>query len=87
MSFKVGDVVKLKSGGPLMTITGTSVGPDRPMLYTCSWIDKDNRPQVGSYPAEALIAASTPKPTRVMPSVHRKPPRGSSEGGTGWMGN
>jgi uncharacterized protein YodC (DUF2158 family) len=67
MSFKIGDVVKLKSGGPHMTITGTSVGPDRPTLFSCSWFDKDNREQNGSYPADALVAAGgAKKPIRLM---------------------
>jgi uncharacterized protein YodC (DUF2158 family) len=85
MSFKVGDVVKLKSGGPLMTITGTSIGPGRPTLFTCNWFDKDNREQAASYPAEALELGRTSKPTQIPSS---SPPRrgGSSEGGTGWMG-
>jgi uncharacterized protein YodC (DUF2158 family) len=55
MSLKVGQVVKLRSGGPLMTITGTSIGPDRPPLYACSWFDKDNREQMASFPADVLI--------------------------------
>jgi uncharacterized protein YodC (DUF2158 family) len=80
MSFKVGDVVKLKSGGPLMTVTGTSVGPDRPTLFTCSWFDKDNHEQTGSFPADAL---SDERPTAQPREMSPAPTgRGSS---TDWM--
>jgi uncharacterized protein YodC (DUF2158 family) len=81
--FKVGDVVKLKSGGPLMTITGTSVGPDRPTLFSCSWFDKDNHEQTGSFPADALVAPSPRQPAPVRPTVANTRRGG---GGTDWMG-
>jgi uncharacterized protein YodC (DUF2158 family) len=79
MSFKVGDVVKLKGGGPQMTITGTSVGPDRPTLFTCNWFDKDNREQSSAYPADSLIEASAARrPSSALPSVANK------RRGSGW---
>jgi uncharacterized protein YodC (DUF2158 family) len=82
MSFNVGDVVKLRSGGPLMTTTGTSVGPDRPMLFTCEWFDRDGHLQHGSFPADALVKPDTAlKPVPVRPT-HANTRRG---GGTDWM--
>lgn len=48
MQFKSGDVVTLKSGGPDMTVTDTSMGQ-----IACVWFD--GKKQVyGSFPAEAL---------------------------------
>jgi uncharacterized protein YodC (DUF2158 family) len=82
MSFKIGEVVKLKSGGPLMTITGTSVGPDRPTLFNCSWFDKDNREQIGSFPADALAAPRAKEPFKPA-QIATNNRRGGS--GTDWM--
>ena len=64
MSFKIGDVVKLNSSGPLMTVTGTSGGPDRPTLFTCNSFNKDSWGQDASYPADAFESAKPPKPAR-----------------------
>jgi uncharacterized protein YodC (DUF2158 family) len=55
MSFNIGELVKLKSGGPLMTVTSMSPNPGRTVLYVCQWIDKDYRAQTGTFPKEALI--------------------------------
>lgn len=64
MSFQIGDVVKLKGGGPLMTVTGTSTGPGRPPLFTCNWFDKDDREQSSSFPGDALIKPEAKKPVK-----------------------
>jgi uncharacterized protein YodC (DUF2158 family) len=84
MSFEVGEVVKLKSGGANMTVTGISTSEDRPPSFNCAWLDKDNRQQVGSFPAEALVSAAsgtkkTPPPLQT--KANTKPPGD----GTGWM--
>ena len=34
-AFKVGDIVKLKSGGPDMTVQSVPADPERPL--TCQW--------------------------------------------------
>jgi uncharacterized protein YodC (DUF2158 family) len=39
-TFKVGDVVKLKSGGPKMTVAGPAVSKIAGYI-SCSWFDKD----------------------------------------------
>jgi uncharacterized protein YodC (DUF2158 family) len=80
MSFKIGDVVRLRSGGPNMTVTGTSEGPDRPVLFNCTWIDKDHRPQYGAFPADALVPANVAKEPKVLPDMANTR-RG---GGTPW---
>ena len=36
MSFKAGDVVRLKSGGPLMTVEAASASPG---AWICVWFD------------------------------------------------
>lgn len=48
--FKPGDVVRLKSGGPNMTVT--SVGEDfgGTMSVFVTWFDDKQKPQSGSYP-------------------------------------
>jgi uncharacterized protein YodC (DUF2158 family) len=82
MPFQIGDVVKLKSGGPRMTITGTSVGPDRPTLFNCNWFDKDDHEQSGSYPAAALNDA---RPTAEPPRMSHDTPPPARGSGTDWM--
>jgi uncharacterized protein YodC (DUF2158 family) len=54
---KVGDTVKLKSGGPLMTVTAvghddTSRGP----VIWCSWFDDKGKESTGYFPAAAVKA-------------------------------
>ena len=53
MEFKEGDVVKLKSGGPLMTIQSTDM--DDPNEILCCWFVND-KPVVDSFYAEMLEA-------------------------------
>ena len=51
--FKPGDIVKLKSGGPAMTVTQI-VTTDRGRLQVwCKWFD-DNRLTENFFPPEAL---------------------------------
>ena len=55
--FRVGDVVKLKSGGPAMTVI--AYDPDRDGEYkcpytTCSWFSSDNCQEKGRFPVEAI---------------------------------
>jgi uncharacterized protein YodC (DUF2158 family) len=53
--FQIGDVVRLKSGGPKMTVT--SVGPDGHGKLTvwCVWFPENSaKPEHGAFPAEAV---------------------------------
>jgi uncharacterized protein YodC (DUF2158 family) len=50
--WKVGDTVRLKSGGPVMTVT--NVAKDEQDLVWVSWFDSAGNPFEGSYPEEAL---------------------------------
>lgn len=87
MSFKVGEVVKLKSGGANMTVTGISTSEDRPPSFNCAWLDKDNRQQVGSFPADALVPAVAGTKSPTQPLQTRANTKPSSGDGTGWMGH
>ncbi len=51
MDLKVGDTVRLKSGGPLMTVMKVSEGE----VWTC-WFDDIKKENRGSYPAETLVS-------------------------------
>ena len=51
--FDVGDVVRLKSGGPRMTVVGRMWGSDQ---LLCSWFEGD-RSHMGSFPSKALAGA------------------------------
>ncbi|EPP4132714.1 YodC family protein [Vibrio vulnificus] len=48
MSFKTGDIVKLKSGGPDMTIQGKG-----PAGYWCQWF-AGKKLERGQFPADSL---------------------------------
>ena len=58
---KIGDVVRLRSGGPAMTVTRriTQAGQD---LCICTWfLERSNKNETGTFPGEALIkSARTP---------------------------
>lgn len=50
-SFKVGDIVKLKSGGPEMTVR--QVPDDPTKAYVCQWFAGKKLEQ-GSFPGDSL---------------------------------
>lgn len=50
MRFKTGDVVKLRSGGPMMTVTYVQSGPET--VHT-TWFSGDKQ-EIGSFPVDAL---------------------------------
>jgi uncharacterized protein YodC (DUF2158 family) len=50
--FKAGDTVKLKSGGPLMTVMQLQNDGD----VWCEWFDKSDKPQGKSFPPHSLMA-------------------------------
>jgi uncharacterized protein YodC (DUF2158 family) len=54
MEFKQGDVVQLKSGGPLMTITSVENTAHGPRAWTV-WFH-DGKEQTGAYPLATLVA-------------------------------
>jgi uncharacterized protein YodC (DUF2158 family) len=53
MAFKIGSVVQLNSGGPIMTVTQLGQLRDGTQNVTCSWFD-DKTAHMGTYPEAAL---------------------------------
>lgn len=51
VSLMVGDIVKLKSGGPLMTVIEAGDG----QWVTCIWFDGDGKHNTHTFPLEALL--------------------------------
>lgn len=49
MSFQIGDSVRLRSGGPLMTVTGVTDGG----WLICTWF-KERHVETSSFPPPAL---------------------------------
>lgn len=52
--FQPGNVVRLKSGGPLMTVEQVgqdAAGRDR---VWCKWFDKNSNPQTETFPPETI---------------------------------
>ncbi|WP_443019573.1 YodC family protein [Sphingomonas phyllosphaerae] len=60
--FAVGDTVKLKSGGPTMTVTVVGDRYGTPTVWT-TWFDGTKKFD-GDFPPAALIAAETRSPIR-----------------------
>jgi uncharacterized protein YodC (DUF2158 family) len=54
--FNVGDRVRLRTGGPTMTVESLLVESQKPVVYYCIWFTGGNRNRVG-FTANQLIAA------------------------------
>ena len=54
MTFKVGDTVRLKSGGPRMTVTDVGNRPKEGAVVWCAWFDDKRNEKTGFYPAAAV---------------------------------
>jgi uncharacterized protein YodC (DUF2158 family) len=59
MTFKVGDTVQLKSGGPAMTVTRIGTSGGEPMIW-CAWFE-GTKDAYGLFPPDALKAAEPHK--------------------------
>ena len=55
MAFDIGDTVKLKSDGPLMTVVKNETQGGH-AIVVCSWFEKSQL-RHGSFPPEALVKA------------------------------
>jgi uncharacterized protein YodC (DUF2158 family) len=54
-NFKIGDVVRLKSGGPNMTVSGYDVyGYNDTKKYLCRWFDEKHKPSELTFLDEEL---------------------------------
>lgn len=52
---EIGDVVRLKSGGPLMTVITIQTNADGvPTSANCTWFSDNNKPYVEWFPVAAL---------------------------------
>jgi uncharacterized protein YodC (DUF2158 family) len=83
---KIGDVVRLKSGSPFMTVVAFGKDGQSNARVTCTWFDKDQHEQTGIFPIDAVEVTSRPSGggTRIASSVGVN--RRSGGDGTGWMG-
>ena len=61
MELHVGDVVRLKSGGPEMTVIDYPInivgGGVNPQLAKCQWFNNDNKLSVHTFDIDALEKA------------------------------
>ena len=62
--YKIGDTVCLKSGSPLMTVTGvgTDSSSGSSVVWT-AWFDKSGNEKTGYYPADAVAPDDDAPPT------------------------
>lgn len=58
MSFQAGDVVQLKSGGPLMTVVETN----DPGMVSCIWFNSENVVQEKAFSEDTLKIYQKPNP-------------------------
>ena len=68
--FKVGDIVRLKSGGPPMTVVHLPEAdlPNLPGEFICTWFEGKRHHQK-SFPAEGLEAAPNSEATGINASL------------------
>jgi uncharacterized protein YodC (DUF2158 family) len=71
MAFQIGDIVQLKSGGPLMTVEHVDVGHGPHVSISCVCTDTDGMRRQAHYEAAMLDRVDKPRPTRVRPRCSR----------------
>lgn len=54
--FKIGDTVRLRSGGPLMTVTSVGTDERKGQMIWTSWFDDKNNEKNGHFPAATVEA-------------------------------
>ncbi|MBI6887208.1 YodC family protein [Pseudomonas putida] len=57
MLFKVGDLVRIKSGGPVMTVQAVLKSSN---LFDCQWF-AGKKLEVGRFPADSLVPVQEEK--------------------------
>ena len=71
--FEIGQVVRLKSGSPKMTIKGPD-GTGNDTIWAVQWIDRNGKLQSDSFHEDMLnIFVQTPRDTRTQRDPHRDP--------------
>ena len=53
--FEVGDIVRLKSGGPEMTVGQVDQFAGTELAVECEWLDSSHKPQSRVYPVKTLV--------------------------------
>jgi uncharacterized protein YodC (DUF2158 family) len=57
--YATGDTVRLKSGGPNMTINALTIGPHMTEKYLCQWFSGTSLRQ-GHFPHDSLVKIESP---------------------------
>lgn len=57
MDFAIGDTVRLKSGGPTMTVTELGEADDPNRYVFCTWFKSNNEVAGQHFPSQALQKA------------------------------
>ena len=60
MAFKVGDVVRLKSGGAAITVSKLFKSPEGREMIQCTWFDKKPREHRAAFMIDSLESAGEP---------------------------
>jgi uncharacterized protein YodC (DUF2158 family) len=64
--FQVGDVVQLKSGGPVMTVENPSFQGGGGPVVRCEWFDAKGVKQVGTFREDMLERYDSGSPARIV---------------------
>lgn len=59
-AFEIGDIVKLKSGGPDMTVRDINGNEQSGVYFQCQWF-AGKKLENGSFRGESLVAAEVPE--------------------------
>jgi uncharacterized protein YodC (DUF2158 family) len=60
VTLQIGDVVRLKSGGPAMRVIATGARAE-PGMAECAWFDRDNTYARANFPPRALEPVTLPQ--------------------------
>jgi uncharacterized protein YodC (DUF2158 family) len=77
VTLQIGEVVRLKSGGPAMTVIATGARAE-PGVVECAWFDRDQACATASFPPRALERVTLPQAAARPSIVSSGPGPGSS---------
>jgi uncharacterized protein YodC (DUF2158 family) len=72
MAFQIGDIVQLKSGGPLMTVERIGVGKGPHVSISCVCVDTNGERRQARYQADMLNRVDKPRAARARPRHARR---------------